>query len=238
MTHKWHRAMGLGLLMGSMVLSGCATTTQPTATFRPTLPPVSYTPPPADGSIYHDGYEVRLFEDIKARRVGDIITIVLEERTQASKSASLETTKETDIEFPNPTILGSTPSFGVPGFFPLDSTSNNSLQTAVNSSHDFQGEGDASQSNSLSGNITVTVSEVLPNGNLLVRGERWLTLNQGEEFIQIAGIVRPQDINTDNTVSSTLVADAQITYSGKGVIADSNRIGWLGRFFMSVIWPF
>ena len=90
----------------------------------------------------------------------------------------------------------------------------------------------------MNGSITVTVAEVLPNGNMIVRGEKWLTLNQGEEYIQISGIVRPQDVRTDNTIFSTLVADARIAYSGKGMLANANSPGWLARFFNSPIWPF
>jgi flagellar L-ring protein precursor FlgH len=108
----------------------------------------------------------------------------------------------------------------------------------LSGSRSFEGEADASQSNSLSGAITVTIADVLPNGNLVVRGEKWLTLNQGEEFIQVSGIVRPQDVTTANTVLSTQIADARITYSGKGTLADSNRMGWLARFFNSPVWPF
>lgn len=217
-------------------LTGCATTAKtPGANYRPAIPPVVRTPPPTTGSIYQSGYEIRLFEDIKARRVGDVLTVMLQERTQASKSATTETSKETDVTLANPTILGRSPSFDVPI---IGSDSGHSLATGVDSTHEFTGEGDSSQSNSLTGNITVTISEVLPNGNLVVRGEKWLTLNQGEEFIQISGIVRPQDISPQNTVVSTQVADARITYSGEGVIADSQQVGWLGRFFMSVVWPF
>ncbi len=227
----------LTMLLYSL-LSGCATAPQTGPSYRPAHPPVLQAPAPSNGSIYQTGYEVRLFEDMKARRVGDVLTIVLQERTQASKSAKTETTKESDISLANPTILGTTPQFNVPGLVPLASNRGNGLETSVSSSHDFTGEGDASQSNSLTGNITVTIAEVLPNGNLVVRGEKWLTLNQGEEFIQISGIVRPQDVSTDNTISSTLVADARITYSGQGQIADSQRIGWMGKFFTSVFWPF
>jgi flagellar L-ring protein precursor FlgH len=90
----------------------------------------------------------------------------------------------------------------------------------------------------LTGDITVTIAQVLANGNLVVRGEKWLTLNQGEEFIQISGIVRPADISPDNSVPSLRLADARITYSGKGQVANSNRPGWLNRFFSSVVWPF
>ncbi|WP_313327993.1 flagellar basal body L-ring protein FlgH, partial [Stutzerimonas balearica] len=98
--------------------------------------------------------------------------------------------------------------------------------------------GQAGQSNSLSGSITVTVSEVLPNGILAVRGEKWLTLNTGDELVRIAGLVRSDDISTDNTVSSMRVADARITYSGTGAFADASQPGWLSRFFVSPLWPF
>ena len=98
--------------------------------------------------------------------------------------------------------------------------------------------GDSSQSNSLSGNITVTVAAVHPNGNMLVRGEKLLTLNQGAEVVRISGLVRPVDVTPQNTVLSTQIADAQITYSGTGAIAQSNQQGWLARFFNSPYWPF
>ncbi|HSG61723.1 MAG TPA: flagellar basal body L-ring protein FlgH, partial [Pseudomonadales bacterium] len=108
----------------------------------------------------------------------------------------------------------------------------------VDHSRDFTGSADSDMSNSLSGNISVTVSDVLPNGVLVIRGEKWLTLNRGEEFIRIRGLVRAEDIAADNTISSTLIADARITYSGTGELADTNRQGWLTRFFNSVVWPF
>jgi flagellar L-ring protein precursor FlgH len=229
----------LVLLLLSLLLGGCASIPRPAEgpSYRPAHPPVL--PPPAadNGSIYQMGHEVRLFEDNKARRVGDVLTVMLQERTQASKSASTETSKSSDVTIANPTLFGSSPEFNVPGIVPLASNRGNGLETGISSGTSFAGEGDASQSNSLTGNITVTIAEVLPNGNLVVRGEKWLTLNQGEEFIQISGIVRPQDIATNNTVVSTLVADARITYSGKGQLADTQRSGWLTRFFNSAIWP-
>jgi len=103
---------------------------------------------------------------------------------------------------------------------------------------DTSGSGQAGQSNSLSGSITVTVSEVLPNGILAVRGEKWMTLNTGDELVRIAGLVRADDITTDNTVPSTRIADARITYSGTGAFADASQPGWLDRFFISPLWPF
>ena len=228
----------LSMTLLAFLLGGCASAPRTEGpSYRPAHPPMVQAPPAENGSIYQMGHEVRLFEDIKARRVGDVLTIVLQERTQASKSASTETSKSSNVNIANPTLFGSSPQFNVPGVVPLANNRGNSLETGISSGTSFSGEGDASQSNSLTGNITVTISEVLPNGNLVVRGEKWLTLNQGEDFIQISGIVRPQDVSTSNTVVSTLVADARITYSGKGQLADTQRSGWLTRFFNSAIWP-
>ena len=105
-------------------------------------------------------------------------------------------------------------------------------------SRSFDGEGDSSQSNSLTGELTVTVVDILPNGNLVVQGEKWFTLNQGKEYIRIAGVLRPMDVQSDNTVSSTKLADAQIAYSGEGFVHDSNTQGWFTQFLNSKWWPF
>ncbi|WP_339676797.1 flagellar basal body L-ring protein FlgH [uncultured Zhongshania sp.] len=180
------------------------------------------------GSIYRSGYGMSLFLDRRARQVGDIITVTLEEKTDASKSSSTATGKESNISVPTVTLLGRGVTHnGVP-----------ILSSGVSSDQDFAGKGTSSQSNSLTGSITVTVSEVLRNGSLRVRGEKWVTINQGEEFIRIKGIVRPEDIGADNAVPSYKVADARITYSGKGALADANSMGWLGRVFQSVLSPF
>jgi flagellar L-ring protein precursor FlgH len=103
---------------------------------------------------------------------------------------------------------------------------------------EFEGEGSSDMSNNFSGNITVTVHDVLPSGVLMVKGEKWLTLNQGDEYIRISGMVRPQDIGSDNTVESTKLADARIAYSGTGAVNDTNVMGWLSKFFISAIMPF
>lgn len=225
------------LLLASLLLGGCASRPVQEVVYRPTMPPVTPAPKQVGGAIYQEGHDVSLFTDIKARRVGDILTIVLQEKTQAKKSAKVKTSKDSKIDLPNPTLLGKGPRFNLP-FLPHAGNRSNTLETSVDSGNEFEGKGDSSQSNSLTGNITVTVSEVLPNGNLVVQGEKWLTINTGEEYIRISGIVRPADIRPDNTVLSTQVADARIAYSGKGEFADSNRMGWLARFFMSTIWPF
>ena len=102
----------------------------------------------------------------------------------------------------------------------------------------FKGDAKSNQSNSLNGQISVHVLRVLPNGNLIIRGEKWLTLNTGQEFIRLTGIVRAEDVSSANTVESTRVANARISYSGKGSLAESQEAGWLSRFFMSSMWAF
>lgn len=197
---------------------------------------VSYEPPapapqPAcasvNGSIYQCHSNRFLFEDLKARRVGDVLTIILQESTQSNKSASTSTTKDSGVSVAPPTIFGR----GV--------THNGKtiLDTEISSGSNFSGSGDSSQSNSLQGSITVSVVQVLPNGNLVVRGEKTLTLNQGSEVVQVSGIVRATDITSANEVYSTQIANAKITYSGKGIVADSNAAGWATRFFHSKWWP-
>lgn len=178
-----------------------------------------------DGAIYDPSYNLFLFEDVKARRVGDLITVVLQESINASKSASTEADKDSNIDIPNPTLFGK----------------DNRLNEIVNDieiTREFDGEGETTQENSIEGNITVTVHEVYPNGYLLVKGEKLLELNEGSEVIRISGIVRPTDITTDNTILSNQIANAQIAYKGKGIVSDSSKAGWLTRFFYSAIWPY
>ena len=217
-----------GALVALFVLAACAPALPGVraGAYAPTPPP-SYAPPAASsGTIYQPGLELALFSDVKARRIGDTVTIRLAERTQASKSASTGATKDSSIDTGFPTLLGG----------PVTKNGDQILNNEWETTQEFQGQGNSSQSNRLEGDITVTVADVYPNGNLYVRGEKWLTLNQGEEYVQIAGIVRPVDIGSDNSVPSYKVADARITYSGKGTLADSNRPGLLARFFMK-LWP-
>lgn len=184
--------------------------------------------PATDGSIYATGRDVAFFEDLKARRVGDLLTIVLRESTSASKSASTKTKKDSSVDLPGPTLAGRAVTMnGKPV-----------LESSIEGTREFDGQGSSSQSNTLTGNITVTVVERLPNGNLLVQGEKWLRLNQGDEFVRIAGVIRPYDIQQDNTVTSDRVADARISYGGRGMVASSNRAGWLARFFNSAWYPY
>lgn len=196
-----------------------------------------YRPPPfvqqayepvSSGAIYQAGTEVRLFEDLKAGRVGDILTVRLVERTDASKNSSTSTSKQSEASITNPVVFGNPITHnGVPVF-----------DGSLSGDQSFDGSGSSSQSNSLIGDITVTVIERLPNGNLRIAGEKWVTINQGKEFIRMSGIIRPYDIEPDNSLLSGKVADAQITYSSKGVMAAANRMGLFARFFQSVFYGY
>ncbi len=220
------------------VISGCQTQMKRDPAFaavRPSLPPVE---PESNGAIYKPGFDMRLFEDLKARRVGDILTVVLNEATNAEKDAETALSKDSSTDITNPTIFGANPEFSVPKFIPLSATQDLSLATSLSSSNSLSGSGTADQSNLLTGNIPVSVVEVLPNGNLIVRGEKRVTLNQGVEYIQLSGMIRPVDILANNTIQSTQVADATINYTGEGAVADTNRSGWLARFFSSPFMPY
>jgi flagellar L-ring protein precursor FlgH len=216
-------------LAGLILLTGCVNKAPKPDNpyYAPIQPAQMEQPKPVNGSIYQAGAGMDLYGDGRARRVGDIITVVLTERTQSSKSSSTETDKSTNIGISAPNVLGQ--DLAVLG---------NPLSATMNSNSGFEGEGSSDMSNSLNGNITVTVHQVLPNGAMLVRGEKWLTLNQGDEYIRVSGLVRPQDIGPDNSIESTRLADARITYSGTGATHDANVMGWLARFFISPLWPF
>jgi flagellar L-ring protein precursor FlgH len=187
----------------------------PPLTPPPPLPPATVT-----GSLFHPSRYVGLVADRRASRVGDLVTIRLVERTQATKSSSAGSTRDSDNEIRLPDAKPF--SFIPPGL----------LQGG--SSQQFSGSGTAAQNNQLFGDLTVTVAEVLPGGVLRVAGEKRLTLNRGEEQVQLTGLIRIDDLGPDNSVPSTRVADARIRYAGTGQIADQSKQGWLARFFTKV----
>lgn len=189
---------------------------------------IKYAPTP--GSIYlQDGVsQLDIYGDHRARNVGDLLTIVLQETTSAQVNSSTSTSKDSSIELDSPTLLGKTPTW----------KGRDVLNNQSEASRTFDGSGDSSQSNSLSGNLTVTVTRRLGNGNLVVRGEKNLQLNQGSEYIRVEGVIRQADISRENTVLSSAIADARITYRGKGTLAQSNTPGMLSRFFNSPIYPY
>lgn len=216
----------------ALLLSGCSGLA-PQYEFKPVTPKVMQLADPVDpasrqpGAIYQAGTDMRLFEDRTARRIGDAVVIRLVEKTDASKSATTSATKKSEIDIQNPTL------FGVPF-----SAGSLNLANSANGERKLGGEGSSDQSNSLTGNVSAVVVGVYPNGNLAIRGEKMLTLNQGEEVVQVSGVIRPEGIAGDNSIPSSRVADAKITYAGNGALADANTIGWFGRFFLSPLWPF
>jgi flagellar L-ring protein FlgH len=191
--------------------------------YQPT-PYMAPAAPAADGAIFHAvaGY-APLTSGMRAAQVGDILTIILVEKTQATKSNSASTDRNGSISLTPPTTG---PLKFIKG-----------TDVGASGGGKFDGKGGAEQSNQLNGAISVTVAAVYPNGTMLIRGEKNLTLNRGDEQIRISGLVRMVDIDLDNTVPSTRVADAKITYAGTGEIARASRQGWLSHFF-SMVSPF
>ena len=230
-----HQQIGF-IACAMFALSGCAGIEGRSHPAYAPMEPIVYTNPSEGetaGSLYKEQRGLSLFADTRARSVGDIISIVLTESTQASKNAGTAIARDSGIDVSPPTIFGQTgTSFGVDRFRGL------TLEQNIESESEFSGNGSTNQSNSLSGAIAVQVARVLPNGNLMVQGEKWLALNKGEEFIQLRGIIRPEDISSTNTIPSTLVADARISYGGTGMIDRANSPGWFSKFFNSPLNPF
>ena len=223
---KFSAALALAALA---LLSGCASIypTTPTAVHQPMTarPEARAQALPATGSIYQAAYARPLFEDRRARNVGDTITINLVERNNAQKSANANATRNGNM----------TAGIGPISRLPLSGL--NGLELEADAESEFAGKGAAAANNAFNGTITVTVIEVYPNGNLLVSGEKMVAINQGNEFIRFSGVINPNNVTAANTVQSTQVADARIEYRGSGFIDESNTMGWLQRFFVALM-PF
>ncbi|WP_206484840.1 flagellar basal body L-ring protein FlgH [Thalassotalea sp. G2M2-11] len=220
------------LLCAWMTLTGCASIEQAKTLpddpeFAPILPAMEEEPIVPTGSLFKPNYVNNIYSDSKAHRVGDIISVILSESTQAQKNAKTELKKANSALLDPITGLA-----GAPVTF-----KNDALQFGLNQESDFKGDSKTNQGNSLSGNISVHVLRVLPNGNLMIRGEKWMTLNNGDEYIRLTGIIRSQDISSSNTIVSSKVANARIQYSGTGAFAEVQEQGWLSKFFSSTWWP-
>ena len=174
------------------------------------------------GGLYNGNYNWSLTQDRRAYRVGDILTVKLDESTQASKQARTNFGKKNDV------------SLGIPEAF---GHSIDKLSGSIDGNRNFNGNATSQQQNSLRGAMPVAVYKVLPNGVLAIRGEKWLTLNQGDEYMRVTGLVRAEDIERDNSVSSQRIANARISYAGRGALSDANAAGWLTRFFNHPLFP-
>jgi len=223
------KAYPFSIIIAELTLAvACTPLPQRDPAFAPVAPADLRPPVQSSGAIYQSGYDMRFFEDQTAKRVGDIVTVVLQEKTQANKSDDLNTKKENNMKVTAPNVFGMTAS----------ALLGKDLETQLTASKQFKGQGAADQSNSLTGGISVTVVEVLPNGNLKVRGEKRVTLSQGDEFIRLSGIIKPVDITSSNTITSDKIADATLMYTGEGAVADAGKMGWLGRIIQSPWFPF
>lgn len=211
------------VLAGLAALAGCAGAPRNDLPEPEMMPHAGLTPRAGQsGGVFNPDSTFSLISDSRAFRVGDVVTVLLQETTQASKKAGTSYSKGSSLSLSPLTVAGK------------------SLKTDVELSGDrsFAGDATSTQQNALQGAITVVVHEVLPNGLLRVAGEKSLTLNQGDEFVRLAGYLRPGDIDADNRVSSLRIANARIGYSARGALADANTPGWLTRFFTSPAMPF
>lgn len=216
----------IGLICLLLLQAGCALKHDPK--FAPTRPHSTALPVPNTGAIYQTGNEIRLFEDQIARRVGDVLTITLVENTSVVQNNDMDLKKDSQITADAPTVFGQLD----PKVLGL------SLEQNIQFNRTMSGKNKGKQDNNLNGTVSVTVTDVLANGNLLVRGEKRLGMTGGNEYVKISGIVRRIDIDVANTVPSTKVADATIEYSADGQMADASKQGWLARFFYSPWFPF
>lgn len=223
----------LAVVVGALLLAGCNSTPKRDPEFA-AVPPAEIPPVPSgNGSIYQAGFERSWFENVRARRVGDILVVNLVEDTEASHTNSGKVSKSNSTSITNPTIFGRALSFDLPG-----SNRSHNLGTSLESATDFSGDADNTQENELSGSVSVMVTEVLANGYLKVRGEKRLGMTGGNEYIRVSGIIRPEDIDLNNTVASTKVADATLVYVGDGQVSKATTMGWLAKFFISALMPF
>mgnify|MGYP000865128127 FL=1 len=179
-----------------------------------------------NGSIYQAASARPLFEDRRARYVGDTITVKITESTSASTKSNNKIDKSNAQKA---SIGASTGLFGrvMPGAADLSASSSTA----------FSGKGEAANNNVFSGNMTVTVIDVLPNGNLLVSGEKQVAIGEEQEFVRISGVINPAFVDASNTVESSKIADARIEYKSSGQSAEAQTMGWLARFFLNVL-PF
>lgn len=213
------------VLVTAALLSGCMATAPATAIHQPMTvrPEARAVTAPANGSIYNVASARPLFEDRRARFIGDTITINIAEKTAAAKKSETKADRSHDASLSIPTIAG------------LPFKSAQGVNLAASSSTAFDGAGENTSSNNFTGTLTVTVIDVYPNGNLLVSGEKQIGLKDGEEFVRFSGVVNPHTITASNTVQSTQIADARIEYKANGFIDSAQVMGWLGRFFLTFL---
>lgn len=227
---NFRRVLGVCIIS---TLTGCDALNPPFPGTHPEYAPTYPTSPDpkqirhVNGAIYDAETALPLFETPRARHVGDIITVILLEKTDAQKKASTRGQKNDTLKMTNKTFFGR----------PISMFGGYSFDFDMDSRRQFDGTGQEIQNNKLFGSISLTVSKVLSNGNMMVQGEKWYKINQGDEYIRLSGIIRPQDIKPDNTIVSDRIANARIAYGGVGELNNMNAQGWFSRFIWGPIYP-
>lgn len=222
------RVLSIVASAGLALLTGCAGTVPATVTLQPgsvTPKPVAAVAPPSNGAIFQVGTYRPLFEDQRARMVGDTLTVTIAERTSAGKEAESSASRAGKVSASAPNLFGL-----VPGI-------TRKLSASGATSGEYEDDASISSSNSFNGTLTVTVIDVMPNGNLVVSGEKQVALDKGTEFVRFSGVVNPTTIRAGNVVSSTQIADARAEYRTNSNIDSAQMMTMLTRFFLSVV-PF
>ena len=211
-------------------LTGCSASSQSPEITQPVIQPMTYREPAPNyanpGSIYSGNSYRSLYEDGRARRVGDILTINVMENSTASQSATTSTKKETDVTGGITSLFGYNSLLNIPvGETPL---------IGIASTSDFDGDGSTSRDNSISATLAARVINVLSDGNLQIEAVREIKINDETQFMLVTGIVRTRDISPANSIPSTQIANAKIEYYGQGILSAKQKPGWLVRFFDAV----
>ncbi len=221
-----HKLIRLLPAVTALLLAAC-NSVPPTNVHQPMTARPAPTPAPqaTPGAIYSVGNTTPLFETKRARNVGDLLTVQINEKTNATKKGNTKGERKQSSDFSLPILAG------LPGKSFLGSS------LTADSEHKFDGKGESNASDTFASTIAVTVIEVFSNGNLLVSGEKQIGLNHEDEFIRFSGVVDPGTIGFGNTVSSVQIADARIEYRGSGAVSSAQVMGWLAKFFLSFL-PF
>ena len=223
---------GITILSGCATMAGKASVQAPVGDIQGSQLEAYPVPEPSEGSLWADGGSTKLFVDMRAREVGDLVTVEICETPTAELEANTRTSRDSSIEAGLPDLLGYMKALEEKNKR-LDRTS----LFKANFDSDFNGKGFSDRSGTVIASITARVVQVLPNGNLRISGKREVRVNNETQYITISGIIRPEDIEQDNVIQSPYIADARVEYTGKGVIADKQRPGWLTRI-LDHVWPF
>ncbi len=224
--------------LGALMLASCAKSQRAVDPQATVVPEKIYAKKRnLEGSIWPgDTSKNLLFEDNKARKIGDIVTVTVNESATSSQSASTNTARNSSTEVTTGPILGLPSNLGIQDFLKMGTGFDPNIgpsTTALN----HQGTGTTTRNGSLTTTVSAVIISILPSGNLVIEGKRSVTVNNEEQYMVLSGTIRPEDVNFDNTISSTLIANAAITYSGYGDISDPQRVGWMAKV-ISYIWPF